>query len=458
LNAQTLAITPDGRFLYAANGAEVSRFSIGTGGKLTAMTCSGPFCSSLGVGAGPLAVSPSGRFLYVMTQASGAIVPLAIAADGSLSAVTCSTGCAGDNSGGYALAIAPDGKHLYATDGKPQTLLPYAINADGSLSHLSCPMTVCDTGAGTEPIGLTLDPAGNALYAVDATNNKLLPFSLDTSGLPSPLACSPASNCAAPGQVAYLQTIAALPDQAPTAALTATPAAATSPTSFDANASTAANGGHVASWSWSFGDGTTLTSSVPAVQHTYAAPGTYTATVTVADQDGCSSALIFTGQTAYCNGGPSATTAVTFTVIAKRTPPSPRLTAVSQTNSVWREGSHIATIARHHHPVGTKFRFTLNEPARITLTFTRARPGRRVRKRCVAQSSHNRHQHRCTRTMTVGSLTFSAQAGARTVSFQGRVSRSRRLTLGRYSVTISATDAAGHRTSAAPLKFRIVAS
>jgi PKD repeat protein len=45
--------------------------------------------------------------------------------------------------------------------------------------------------------------------------------------------------------------------------------------------------GNIASWSWSFGDGETSTEQSPA--HTYAAPGTYTVSLTVTDGSGLSS-------------------------------------------------------------------------------------------------------------------------------------------------------------------------
>jgi gliding motility-associated-like protein len=48
-------------------------------------------------------------------------------------------------------------------------------------------------------------------------------------------------------------------------------------------------GDPIVSWLWDFGDGITSTAS-GTVQHLYAAPGTYTVTLTVTDQNGCASA------------------------------------------------------------------------------------------------------------------------------------------------------------------------
>jgi len=89
-------------------------------------------------------------------------------------------------------------------------------------------------------------------------------------------------------------------------------------------------------------------------------------------------------------------------------------------------------------PVGTKFRFTVSEPARVRFAFTQ-----RVR----------RHKRR--RVVTRGALSFNAAAGAHSVTFQGRLSRHKRIKPGRYTLVITATNAAGQR-STARLTFVVV--
>ncbi|MFG2001201.1 PKD domain-containing protein [Spirillospora sp. NPDC048911] len=52
----------------------------------------------------------------------------------------------------------------------------------------------------------------------------------------------------------------------------------------------------------------------PTPTHTYQRPGTFTATVTVTDNENCSTTLVFTGTTAHCNGSPEARASKSVTI------------------------------------------------------------------------------------------------------------------------------------------------
>jgi hypothetical protein len=73
----------------------------------------------------------------------------------------------------------------------------------------------------------------------------------------------------------------------------------------------------------------------------------------------------------------------------------------------------------------------------------------------VASTRHNRHRRRCSRTLAAGTIAFPGHAGPNTVRFSGRISRSRELGPGAYTLTITAIDAAGRR-GVAELTFTIV--
>jgi hypothetical protein len=161
------------------------------------------------------------------------------------------------------------------------------------------------------------------------------------------------------------------------------------------------------------------------------------------------------------NGDGTASTGdATFTTTgAPPPPPSPAISHVSQSASRWKAGKALPHIsAKSKLPTGTTFKFTLNESARVTLTFTQKVTGRRVGHRCVKQTRHNRHHSRCSLTARRGSLSFTGHAGVNAVVFQGRISRRVKLAPGTYTLTITAINSA--RQSAAPkrLVFTIVKS
>ncbi len=135
----------------------------------------------------------------------------------------------------------------------------------------------------------------------------------------------------------------------------------------------------------------------------------------------------------------------------------PALTRVAQSHSVWREGKALAILAgrtKRRLPVGTKFSFALNEAASVSLTFTQKVGGRKVKGRCRTQTKKNRKLRACRRVVTRGTLSRVAHSGGNVLSFQGRISPSRTLKPGRYTVIIAAR-AAGKVSAPKRLRFTI---
>lgn len=125
--------------------------------------------------------------------------------------------------------------------------------------------------------------------------------------------------------------------------------------------------------------------------------------------------------------------------------PAPLISGVGQAHRTWREGGRLAALARTRRPpVGTSFSFALNTASTVVFAFTHEVAGRRVGARCVAPTRRNRHRRGCRRTVTAATLTFAGvAAGAHRLAFQGRLSRSRRLAPGSYTLLITATNATG---------------
>ncbi|HEX2234383.1 MAG TPA: hypothetical protein VHG69_13570 [Thermoleophilaceae bacterium] len=104
---------------------------------------------------------------------------------------------------------------------------------------------------------------------------------------------------------------------------------------------------------------------------------------------------------------------------------------------------------------GTRFRYTLSEPASVAITIERRLPGRRVGRRCRKATRRNRARRRCARFVRAGVLRAQKQAGRQTTPFSGRFRR-RALRRGRYRARIRATDAHGARSAERRLVFRVV--
>jgi PKD domain len=232
-------------------------------------------------------------------------------------------------------------------------------------------------------------------------------------------------------------------DAAPLLTTVAIPATATAGKPVTFSASALGVWSPVTGTTWNFGDG--QTASGAAVTHTYATAGTYKVTVT--STDGLSNPTTDTGTITVAPGA-----ATTHPATA------PTLTHVSQTHERWREGSKAATIARKHKPkrppIGTAISFTVDETARVTLTFTQTTAGRKFKRKCQAPTRHNLKRPACKRTVTRGTLAYTTTFGRHTVAFDGRIA-GHELPLGVYSLRLTATGPTGQRSRTASLRFTI---
>lgn len=162
---------------------------------------------------------------------------------------------------------------------------------------------------------------------------------------------------------------------------------------------------------------------------------------------------VYSGDAIYSS---SISAGVGESVLSGAALPRPSVTGLGQTHKVWREGRKLARIARSHRPpVGTTFSFRLNVPATVLLTFKRVVGGRLAGRRCVAQTRQNTRRRACRRSVTATLTITGARAGVDRIAFEGRLSRSRWLARGRYSLVITARNTSGASSSKA-IAFTIV--
>jgi DNA-binding beta-propeller fold protein YncE len=440
-----VAIDPTGTHLYVANNSDssVSVFSIGADGVLTHVACDPATICKTGPGPNGVAIDPSGAHLYVTNGNSVSV--FSIGAGGVLSPVTCdpATICKTGNAA-VAVAVDPSGSHLYVSNSGSgaggNSVSVFSIGADGLLAPVTCdPATICKTGQ--TPDGLAIEATGKHLYTSNNNASSVSAFSIGAGGALAPIPCDPMTACKAANFPDYFSA-ALTPDRGPIATFSAAPASAGSPSSFNAAASSSPDY-PIVDYAWDFGDGQTQTTTGPSTTHSYAQPGNYAVTLTVTDAAGCSRSIVFTGQTAYCNGSSKATATQPVTIAAALRVGSVVDLKITPTTIVAApSGASVGAAAAKRRKFGGIVSYVESQPATTAFTVQRPAAGRRVGGRCVKPSKSNRSRKRCTRFVAVGGFTHVDAVGANRFRFRGRL-RGHKLRPGRYRLRAIPRNAAG---------------
>lgn len=386
-----IAIAPDGSRVYVANLASNSVSAIDTATNTvvdTIPTATGPYT---------IAITPDGKTLYAATPYGPNVLPIdtATATAGTPIPVGSTT---------FGVAAAPDGETVYVTPSSAHTVVPI----DTATQTAGTPIPV-----GSLPEGLGVTPDGSTAYVTDVGTNSVYSLDLETGAAGPPVSVAQAP-----------MTVAIAPNQSPTAALATSVDGQTA--TFDASASSDSDG-TVASYRWDFGDGHTTTGSQPTSSHDYA-PGSYTATLTVTDDEGCSNELVYTGQTASCVGSPAARVTRTVTVAAAPA------TAHQAIERFTLDGPCVRRARDGKARIG--LRLLLAQPGSVAIQVDRAVSAKRAA-RCPKPNPNRRYTGKLRRVETIANVTPVA------ASVQRRLTRSFSLRPGLYRISVRAHDGDG---------------
>ncbi len=327
-----IAIAPDGAYAYVSNFGDntVSTIGIATESVI----------ANTVVGKEPegIAIAPDSRFAYVAQRSGG----ISVIDSSGFAAV----GAIDDDSLPHSrLAIGPRGGRAFVTD--PESASVTAFNP-GTREIVGSPIAI-----GADPAGIAIGPNGTTAFVTTPTANSItsvnttldVPLSTSIGGFPGAtgVAIAPSglqgyvtdgggssttlldpSSDSAVGSVGVGSRptgVAVVPDQGPRASFWVSPdrRRMKKRLTFHGAGSTDADG-KIVNYAWSFGDGGHVEGPTPTVAHAYRKRGEYLATLTVTDDEGCSTEQTYTGQTVSCNGSPAASYTVPIVVVNDRGP------------------------------------------------------------------------------------------------------------------------------------------
>lgn len=267
-----VAFSPDGSLAYATDLNEDKVELINTATR--------DAFSSIPVGEDPRNVvfSPDGKTAYVANEGSNDVSVIDTATRQVVGTIPV-------GSAPWSLALTPNGASLYVSNLGDDTV---SVINTATRQVVGAPIPT-----GIAPYELAVTPDGKSVYVANYTGEA------EGKGV---TVIDTATNQTKDIDVqggAWQVTV--VPDQSPVPAFTAT-ASKKQPLNLAFNAAGSVDpDGTIAQFGWNFGDVTPALVGGPTVSHTYAKAGTYPASLTLVDNEGCSG-FVFTGRTAFCNG------------------------------------------------------------------------------------------------------------------------------------------------------------
>jgi 6-phosphogluconolactonase len=185
-NPSFLAISPNRRFLYAANedtAGTVSAFAIDSASKLKLLNT----VSSRGSGPCHVALDKTGKWLFVSNYNSGSVAALPVHDDGSLGEASAFVQHSGSSlnpqrqAGPHAHSanLSPDNRFVLVADLGLDQILTYRIEPKNPLTPAQPPFTKVAPGSG--PRHLAFSPSHRFAYAINEMLATITVFQYDAA-------------------------------------------------------------------------------------------------------------------------------------------------------------------------------------------------------------------------------------------------------------------------------------
>lgn len=289
INLGPLSITPDGKTVY------VSNFSLGN--VTTIDTVTNTVGTSILTGAipGMIAITPDGTTAYVANSGSDTVSIIDVTTNIVINTIAFPAG-----SGPYGSFIIPNGQTMYVANINNATVSVVDITTNSIVDTI--PFL-----PGSQPFWVVSTPDSKKIYVINENTDDVTPIDV-------------ATNTAGPSFaniMGQIQDIVMSPDQAPVASFSVNVQSSGLPTQFNALASISPIG-TISSYAWDFGDGTTLITNTPIVNHIYSSTGSFNVMLTVTNSAGTSTSKVFSSRFMSNNGGPTANLSQIINI-----PPSP---------------------------------------------------------------------------------------------------------------------------------------
>jgi YVTN family beta-propeller protein len=170
---QTLAITPDGQYLYAtSDDHDIEQLTVNA---FDGTLAPNGHVSATGYTVG-LAVSPDSKTLWATNVDGDTVSQWTIGSTGTLTAKSTATVATGQAP--FGVAVSPDGKNVYIANSGDQTLSQYDVAGDGSLS----PKSAATVPVGSTPLGVAVSADGASVYVANKGSSSISQLDVGSDG------------------------------------------------------------------------------------------------------------------------------------------------------------------------------------------------------------------------------------------------------------------------------------